>query len=266
MKRNKVIVIHWSLITNSTYSQCIRNDGLPETIHSVLALSIEPNMDTVRINNNNINALRPPSPHQVVADLFTLPLHIDRRSFSHIPPLSSWTLPTQQNEAESQVSPVDVETMRLATDISTLVNFFVNVLLTSSPQQKLHRWLPQPWNQMTLTRALRLSYIASVAFMHICTNTIYDKAHFYQRSRLLFPEHNIVYRELSVMSKRLNTPSSNLHIVSGGKGMVAGFLSFTDQTKASINVASFLPGSYFVPPTPHLMTNVNTHGRNRILL
>lgn len=222
-------------------------------------------MDTVLVNNNN--ALHPLFSNRVLADLFTLPLHIDRGSFSHIAPLSSWALPAQLTQAKTQFSDVDVEMMRLATDTSALVNFFVHAVLTSSsPQQKVHRWLPHPWCQMTLTRALRLSFIASVAFMHICSNKIFDKCQFYQHSRLLFPGHNIVYREIGMLSKRLNAPSSKLHIVSGGKGMVAGFLSFTDHTKASINVSSFLPGPYFVPQTPELMSNVNTHGRNGILL
>lgn len=221
-------------------------------------------MDTALVNDSN-------APHalfsnRVLDELFSLPLYIDRSSCSHIALLSSWTLPAQLSQAKTQVNVVGVETMRLATATSELVNFFVHAVLSSSGQQKVHRWLPHPWYHMTLTRALRVSYIASVAFMHICSNKIFDKCQFYQQSRVLFPDHNIVYRELGMLSKRLKVPSNKLHIVSGGKGMVAGFLSFTDCTKVAINVSSFLPGPYFIPQTPELLTNVNTHGRNGILL
>lgn len=124
----------------------------------------------------------------------------------------------------------------------------------------LFQWLPSPpfsRRRTKLGRAIALVYLASLAHTNVRSNKVLTKRDLYYMRRDLFPSMQVVQRTLDWLSRALDTPATHLHIVAAAKGLVAGPLTFTDESHARVSVGAFLPDAAFIPARSHLVTDVS---------
>lgn len=121
--------------------------------------------------------------------------------------------------------------------------------------------LPSPATPRTLQSALRIVYLASLSYDNIKSNRLTTKRDLYYLCRPLFGNIATVDRALTNLAELINVDPNDLHIVAAAKGLVAGPVSFVEESGCHVDVARFGNQGSFIPARPERMRNIEFHAK-----
>lgn len=154
----------------------------------------------------------------------------------------------------------------LLVDLERLVTYFISSFLyfcnpvsdadVIAGSKKRLLLLPHPTTARTTITSMRIAYLASISHEATRANKLISKRDVYYLCRALFPKETIVDTALKSLAAIVNVERNELSIIAAVKGLVAGRISFVEESGCRVDVSMFGPQGCLIPARPERITDV----------